>query len=65
MLYHPTSVQVTFILFDPNTNQPLSASQAVQILQSSDAQSALLSDDVQSSSAFQACELHQHSNVVY
>lgn len=52
--YHATSVRVTFVLFDSVTNQPLSALEALTILQNSNAQAALLSEDVQSSTSFEA-----------
>ena len=48
-MYHITSVQVTFILFNTDTNQPLSACQALKILQYI--------------FFFHKCELRQHDDV--
>ena len=43
---------VTFVLIDPETNQTLSATEAITILQQGNAQAALFSDNVQAISAF-------------
>ena len=45
-LYHYKRVRVTFILTDPETNRTLPAIEAIMVLQQSDAQAALVSDNI-------------------
>ena len=52
LLYHFKSVRVTFILTDPETNRTLPAVEAIMVLQQSNAQAALVSDNIQVSSDF-------------